>query len=89
MPSHGCAGCPRLYTQAGKRQVPDGYQGGDAVIRTGDEDADILINTQNFTRVIEDTVREYPDQWFWIHQRWKTKPWQVAKTHEEEGAANK
>ena len=49
------------------------------IIRTGDEDADILINTQNFTRVIEDTVREYPDQWLWIHQRWKTKPWQVAK----------
>jgi KDO2-lipid IV(A) lauroyltransferase len=60
-----------------------------AVIRTGDEDADILINTQNFTRFIEDTVREYPDQWFWIHQRWKTKPWQVAKMHVEKGAATK
>jgi Kdo2-lipid IVA lauroyltransferase/acyltransferase len=60
-----------------------------AVIRTGNDDADILINTQNFTRVIEDTVREYPDQWLWIHQRWKTKPWQAAKTHAEEGAANK
>ena len=60
-----------------------------AVIRTGDKDADILINTQNFTRFIEDTVREYPDQWFWMHQRWKTKPWQVAKKHVEEGAANK
>lgn len=60
-----------------------------AVIRTGDEDADILINTQNFTRFIEDTVREYPDQWFWIHQRWKTKPWQVAKKRVEKGAANK
>jgi Kdo2-lipid IVA lauroyltransferase/acyltransferase len=60
-----------------------------AVIRTGDEDADILINTQNFTRFIEDTVREYPDQWFWIHQRWKTKPWQVAKKRVEKGTANK
>ena len=60
-----------------------------AVIRTGDKDADILINTQNFTKFIEDTVREYPDQWFWIHQRWKTKPWQAAKTHAKEGAANK
>jgi KDO2-lipid IV(A) lauroyltransferase len=49
------------------------------VIRTGDEDEDILINTQNFTKVIEDTVRKYPDQWLWIHQRWKTKPWQVTK----------
>jgi KDO2-lipid IV(A) lauroyltransferase len=59
------------------------------VVRTGGDDVDILINTQNFTRVIEDTVRNYPDQWLWIHQRWKTKPWQVAKIHVEEGAANK
>jgi KDO2-lipid IV(A) lauroyltransferase len=59
------------------------------VIRTGDADADILINTQHFTRFIEDTVREYPDQWFWLHQRWKTKPWQVAKKRVEIGAANK
>jgi KDO2-lipid IV(A) lauroyltransferase len=50
------------------------------VVRTGDEDEDILINTQNFTRVIEDIVRQQPDQWLWIHQRWKTKPWQVPKT---------
>ena len=27
---------------------------------------------------VEDMVRKYPDQWFWIHQRWKTKPWQGA-----------
>jgi KDO2-lipid IV(A) lauroyltransferase len=60
-----------------------------AVIRTGDKDADILINTQNFTRFIEDTVREYPDQWFWIHQRWKTKPWQVTKKRVGQGAADK
>jgi KDO2-lipid IV(A) lauroyltransferase len=59
------------------------------VVRTGGNDEEILINTQNFTRVIEDTVREHPDQWLWIHQRWKTKPWQAAKTQAEEGAANK
>ena len=59
------------------------------VIRTGDKDADILINTQNFSRFIEETVREYPDQWFWMHQRWKTKPWQAEERHAEKGAANK
>jgi lauroyl/myristoyl acyltransferase len=26
----------------------------------------------NFTRIVEDTVRKYPDQWLWVHQRWKT-----------------
>lgn len=43
---------------------------------TGDYDADILTNTQRFTKVIEDIVREYPQQWFWFHQRWKTKSYQ-------------
>ncbi|KUG21623.1 lipid a biosynthesis lauroyl acyltransferase [hydrocarbon metagenome] len=45
-------------------------------VSTGDYQADILTNTQRFTKVIEDIVREYPEQWFWFHQRWKTKPYQ-------------
>jgi KDO2-lipid IV(A) lauroyltransferase len=43
------------------------------VSQTGDYEKDLLENTQRFTKVVEDVVREYPDQWFWIHQRWKTK----------------
>jgi KDO2-lipid IV(A) lauroyltransferase len=43
---------------------------------TGDYEADILTNTKRFTKVIEEIVREYPEQWFWFHQRWKTKPYQ-------------
>jgi len=49
------------------------------VIRTGDREADILANTQRFTKVIEETVRQYPDQWLWVHQRWKTQPCQVLR----------
>lgn len=49
------------------------------VIRTGDYDRDLLLNTQNFTTLIEEVVREYPDQWFWLHQRWKTKKCQVGR----------
>jgi Kdo2-lipid IVA lauroyltransferase/acyltransferase len=45
-----------------------------ALIHTGDLEADIVANTQQFTRVIEDYVREYPDQWLWVHRRWKTRP---------------
>jgi Kdo2-lipid IVA lauroyltransferase/acyltransferase len=44
------------------------------LIRTGDEIADIRENTQRFTCVIEDYVRRYPDQWLWVHRRWKTRP---------------
>jgi len=44
------------------------------VINTGDTEKDIIVNTQNFNRVIENIIRRYPDQWFWIHDRWKTQP---------------
>ena len=42
--------------------------------RTGNNEQDILANTQLFTNVIEDFVRRYPDQWLWVHRRWKTRP---------------
>jgi len=42
--------------------------------RTGDDAADIRENTQRFTNVIENYVRRYPDQWLWVHRRWKTRP---------------
>ncbi len=44
------------------------------LIRTGNNDADIVANTTLFTKVIEDVVRRYPDQWLWVHRRWKTRP---------------
>jgi KDO2-lipid IV(A) lauroyltransferase len=47
------------------------------IITSGNREADILINTQNFTKIIEEQIRKYPEQWFWVHQRWKTKLCQV------------
>jgi Kdo2-lipid IVA lauroyltransferase/acyltransferase len=44
------------------------------LVRTGDLEADIVANTQKFTQVIEDYVRRYPEQWLWVHRRWKTRP---------------
>jgi KDO2-lipid IV(A) lauroyltransferase len=44
------------------------------LVRTGDLEADIIANTQKFTKVIEDYVRKHPDQWLWVHRRWKTRP---------------
>jgi Kdo2-lipid IVA lauroyltransferase/acyltransferase len=42
--------------------------------RSEDLEADIKANTQKFTSVIEDYVRKYPEQWLWVHRRWKTRP---------------
>ncbi len=40
---------------------------------TGDRIKDIENNTQNYTTAIESMVRKYPDQYFWVHNRWKIK----------------
>jgi len=45
-----------------------------AWIKREDPEEEILVNTANFTRLIEDYVRRYPDQWLWVHRRWKTRP---------------
>lgn len=45
-------------------------------VKTGDRQKDIENNTQEYNKVIENCIRRYPDQWFWVHQRWKTKPYQ-------------
>ncbi|MHB8753660.1 MAG: lysophospholipid acyltransferase family protein [Candidatus Acidiferrales bacterium] len=42
--------------------------------RTEDEDADIRVNTKRFTNVIEDYIRAHPDQWLWVHKRWRNRP---------------
>jgi KDO2-lipid IV(A) lauroyltransferase len=42
--------------------------------RTDDAQGDILAGTQLCTEAIEGWIRRYPDQWLWIHRRWKTRP---------------
>src|SRR6266446_2465963 len=44
------------------------------VERTGDPTEDVRRNTQRFTAVFEEMVRRHPEQWLWMHKRWKTRP---------------
>jgi KDO2-lipid IV(A) lauroyltransferase len=41
--------------------------------RTEDREKDVVENTRIFTAIIEAMVRQYPDQWLWLHERWKEK----------------
>ena len=44
------------------------------VANTPDAEADALENTARFAAVTESYIRRYPDQWLWVHRRWKTRP---------------
>jgi KDO2-lipid IV(A) lauroyltransferase len=53
----------------------------DPVLRwssTGDRQADIARLTQQLTTIIEGWIRAAPEQWLWLHQRWKTRPGEPA-----------
>jgi KDO2-lipid IV(A) lauroyltransferase len=41
------------------------------VERTGDAEKDVLEATRRWLKVQEDFIREHPDQYFWLHRRWK------------------
>jgi len=44
------------------------------LIRTKSHENDVVANTAKFTRIIEEFVRKTPEQWLWVHKRWKTRP---------------
>lgn len=44
------------------------------LVRTGNDEQDIIANTQICTTAIEAWVRRFPEQWLWVHRRWKTRP---------------
>jgi KDO2-lipid IV(A) lauroyltransferase len=44
------------------------------VIRTGNREEELQLNTERFHAAVEKQIREYPTQWVWMHERWKTTP---------------
>ncbi len=43
-------------------------------INTGNQKEDVIANTARYTKVLESIIRRHPDQWLWIHRRWRTRP---------------
>jgi KDO2-lipid IV(A) lauroyltransferase len=86
MPASTPAGAALMALKTGAAVVPVVIHLGDdflqhvevlpevEVIRTGDEEEDLIVNTQRFTDILEAHIRKYPSQWVWMHERWKTKP---------------
>ena len=44
-----------------------------SMIRTSDIRSDITVNTTRFNRIIEEYIRMAPDNWLWVHRRWRIK----------------
>jgi KDO2-lipid IV(A) lauroyltransferase len=44
------------------------------LIRTGDQKQDIVANTALFTKLIEERILQNPEQWVWMHRRWRRLP---------------
>ncbi|MBP2646346.1 MAG: lipid biosynthesis acyltransferase [Firmicutes bacterium] len=42
--------------------------------KSADKEKDVFVVTEKLTRIIEDHIRQYPHEWFWLHNRWKHKP---------------
>jgi KDO2-lipid IV(A) lauroyltransferase len=43
-------------------------------VDTGDRDADLTAHTARLTGIVEGLIRRFPDQWLWLHRRWKVTP---------------
>lgn len=44
------------------------------MVITGDDEKDMITNTQTLSKILEDAIRRHPAQWVWMHERWKTRP---------------
>jgi KDO2-lipid IV(A) lauroyltransferase len=54
------------------------------LVCTGDPESDTLANTAACTAILEHFVRIHPEQWVWMHDRWKRKSGVEKKTTSEE-----
>ena len=66
LPTYGWRNADGKHTVVIEGAVP--------LVQTGDRNRDILENTARYTKIIEEKVQAHPEQWFWLHKRWKARP---------------
>jgi len=44
------------------------------LVRSDDAAADLAVNTRKCSEIYEKMIRQHPEQWVWMHKRWKTRP---------------
>ncbi len=59
------------------------------MVKTGNMEHDLLENTKIYTRAIEECIQETPEQWVWMHERWKTTPEDIARMLEKKKSKEK
>lgn len=92
-PAHTATGPAELILRSGRpwffgvlQRLPDGrshrmrVQGPLPVPDGEDHDIRVRRLTEDYMRRLEEVVRERPDQWMWMHDRWKKKPEETAET---------
>ncbi len=41
-------------------------------------DGDLRLSTERCSKAVEGEIRDHPEEWVWMHERWKTKPTEVS-----------
>ncbi len=72
------AGVPLAFIYAQRTGYRNQFRIGmkDVIVprKHADRDEEVLRITQRLTKNLEEVIRQWPEQWLWMHRRWKTYP---------------